>query len=145
MGLIDQILSALVLLVCTVLLVRLLIGARRRGHFDAACRKAWNNLRARFSRRRPATAAARPGVRVVRAGTATTAAAPKGSAARGQIITLTSQRRSRATPQEISQAAAREAEELIERARRAAAGPGNRPAPDGDSDGKVLRHPRNLH
>ena len=37
----DRILAAIIVAVCTVLLVRLLIGARRRERFDAALRRAW--------------------------------------------------------------------------------------------------------
>jgi hypothetical protein len=42
---IERVFAALVLAVCAVLLVRLVIGSRRRYRFDAAVRKFWNATR----------------------------------------------------------------------------------------------------
>ena len=41
----DRILAAIIVAMCAVLLVRLLIGARRRARFDAALRRAWRAVR----------------------------------------------------------------------------------------------------
>ena len=41
----QQIFAGLVLAVCALLLVRLVIGERRRYHFDAAARRLWFTLR----------------------------------------------------------------------------------------------------
>ena len=42
---IERLFAALALAVCAVLLVRLLLGERRRFRFDMAMRRAWNGLR----------------------------------------------------------------------------------------------------
>jgi hypothetical protein len=42
---IDRGFAWVLLVVCVVLLVRLAVGERRRGRFDAAIRKAWYSLR----------------------------------------------------------------------------------------------------
>jgi hypothetical protein len=42
---IEKAFAALVLAVCVVLMVRLLLGARRRSRFDAAMRRAWARTR----------------------------------------------------------------------------------------------------
>ncbi|MEP7298994.1 MAG: hypothetical protein ABI702_22645 [Burkholderiales bacterium] len=41
----ERILAAIALAVCVVLLVRLMIGARRRRRVDSAVRRAWGALR----------------------------------------------------------------------------------------------------
>ena len=42
---IEKLFAGIVLAVCAVLMLRLLIGARRRARFDAAVRRAWGRLR----------------------------------------------------------------------------------------------------
>ncbi|HEY9025739.1 MAG TPA: hypothetical protein VIO33_04540 [Burkholderiaceae bacterium] len=42
---IEKLLAGVVLAVCAVLMLRLLIGARRRARFDAAWRRAWARSR----------------------------------------------------------------------------------------------------
>lgn len=42
---IERVFAAIVIAVCAVLLVRLLIGERRRSRFDAAARRVWAALR----------------------------------------------------------------------------------------------------
>ena len=41
----ERILAAIIVAVCAVLLVRLMIGARRRERLDAALRRAWSAVR----------------------------------------------------------------------------------------------------
>lgn len=132
MGLIDQILSALVLLVCLALLGRLAIGPQRRAAVDQWMRARWRRLVRRESRQ-PA-----------RAATPRAATTRPATGARGQVIAMAPPRRHRAAHQDISQSAAREADAAIERARRRAAGLGDDGNTPGDG-GKVVRHPRNLH
>lgn len=63
--LIERTLAALALAVCLVLLLRMMLGQRRRQRFDAAARRAWTGaqrtlrraLRWRSSRRESAAAA----------------------------------------------------------------------------------------
>ena len=45
---IDQVLAAIALAICAVMLLRLLIGERRRYRFDAAMRRAWYKVRNRW-------------------------------------------------------------------------------------------------
>jgi hypothetical protein len=42
---IEQVFAALALAVCAVLMLRLLMGERRRWRFDAAVRRAWSSFR----------------------------------------------------------------------------------------------------
>ncbi|HKX42668.1 MAG TPA: hypothetical protein VJO99_16045 [Burkholderiaceae bacterium] len=70
---IEKLFAGVVLAVCIVLMLRLLIGARRRGRFDAAVRRSWLGSR-RFldtlwhwrSRRREAQRAADAAIRRAR-------------------------------------------------------------------------------
>ena len=41
----ERVLAAIIVAVCAVLLVRLVIGARRRARLDAALRRAWRAVR----------------------------------------------------------------------------------------------------
>jgi hypothetical protein len=47
---VEKILAGLVLLVCVLLLVRLVIGERRRWHYDAFWRRLWAGTRIRALR-----------------------------------------------------------------------------------------------
>lgn len=47
MALIDGVLAGIALAVCVVLLLRLVVGARRRDRFDAAARRTWRASRQR--------------------------------------------------------------------------------------------------
>ena len=42
---IEKLLAGIVLAICAVLMLRLLIGARRRARFDTAVRRAWARIR----------------------------------------------------------------------------------------------------
>lgn len=134
-ALVDQIFSALVLLVCLVLLARLALGEQRRARLHGLWRSAMQRLR-NLRRRKAAP------VRLV-GGRAARAPLPRELTQRTQI---------RPPPVRAldESAAAQEAAELIQRAKRGAAdtrSPGEGEAPDDD---KVIRpdawrRPRKLH
>ena len=46
---IERVLAAIVLAMCAVMLLRLVMGERRRYRFDAALRRAWYSVRGRWS------------------------------------------------------------------------------------------------
>ena len=50
---IQNLLAAVIFIVCVISMIRLLVGARRRGRMDAFFIRSWLRIKLLFSRRRP--------------------------------------------------------------------------------------------